>query len=262
MLPSNSSLVFRTTDPTKWGVGKGAPLTKDEIDNNFWELLAYIADQANSSAAATNVLSIIGSNGEMTVTLSNGDVFTVPLPEQAFNWTGAFQPAHQYEQYDILTASDGAYLVNYAHLSPTTFDPAATGPNGDYYKLMFAYQNVYDISFFAPSKPGAALDAGDTMFALRFARDAFLPAGLPGSYAGFDVNPADGSWTVDIYKNAEQIGSYTHDADVSSGASGFFTFDADVQFNPGDVLRVLAPAAVDSAAKAFSIVFAAKKGTL
>jgi hypothetical protein len=261
MLPSNSAITFRTTDPTKWGTGKNAALTKDEIDLNFWELLTYIADLQNNPSQANGIYSIVGSNGVMTITLNDGTTFNIDLPQQTFRWTGAFQASHDYKRFDVLTAADGAYLALHDFTSDTIFDASASDLNGQQYGLMFPYQNIYDISFFAPSKPGSALSAGDTMFALRLARDAFLPADLPGSYAGFDVNPADGPWTVDIYKNTTLIGSYTHDADASSGAGGFFTFTDNVQFNAGDVLRVTAPSSVDSAAKAFSMVLAAKKGT-
>lgn len=253
-LPSNSALVFRTDDATKWGTGKGARLTKEEIDNNFWSLLEYIASQSSNDPA--QIYSITDSNGKLTITLTDGRSFgPFDLPESAFRWTGDFVAGRDYFKFDVLVASDGAYLVLQDHTSATTFDPAATNLTGPLYALMFPFQNIYDISFFAPGQPGYGLTpATDAMFALRFARDAFLLTNLPGSYAGFKV-AATSAVSCDIYKNATQIGSW-------SSASGF-TFGADVQFNANDVLYVMAPTGgLDATAKGLTMVFAARKGLI
>ncbi len=263
-LPSDSSLVFRTTDAAKWGIGKGAKLTSVEVDLNFWYLLMLIADLQNNPALPLEIQSISVAAGQMTITLSDGVTQFGPfdLPEQAFAWKDAFVGGATYDKFDIITASDGAYLVLQSHTAASTFDPAANNMSGPLYRLIFPFQNIYDISFFFPGSVGAGLAAGDAMFALRFARDAFLPAGLTGSVAGFIVPPVDSGWSVDIQKNGATIGSFTYDAGASSGNEGFFTLAADTQFNPGDVLSVLRPAAIDAAAKGFTMTLSAKKGTV
>lgn len=264
-LPSENALTFRSDDPAKWGTGKGAPLTKEEADNNIWQLLLYIAELQNNEAQPKEIQSITVTDNQMTITLSDGVTTFGPfdLKAAAFRWTGAFVGGQEYQKFDIFTANDGAYLVLQDHTAATTFDPDATTMSGALYALMFAFQNIYDIGFFYPGKPGAGVDVDGAMFAFRFTRDAFLPADLGGSEAGFMVEPVDGAWSVDIQKNGSVIGTYTFDpATSSSEASSFFDFPDDIQFNAGDVLAVIRPASLDSAAVGFSMTLAAKKGTL
>lgn len=259
-LPSDSTITFRTTDLAKWGLGKGSPLTKDEADENLWQILEYIAQAANAAGTPHQIVSINVASNQMTVALDDGTTFgPFTLPSAAFRWTGAFVGAFNYKTFDILTSNDGAYLVLQDHTSATTFDPAASNMSGSLYALMFAYQNVYDVGFCFPGAPGFGIPAGTPMFVYRFARDAYLPQDLLGSQAGFYTDPVDGPWTVDIYKNGTVIGSYTFDPSLSD--PGSFTFAANVQFTAGDVLAIFPPAAVDSAAQAFSLTLIAKKGT-
>lgn len=262
MLPSDNSLVFRTDDMLKWGVGKGSPLTKEEGDNNLWWILEQIAFLTSNPLQPHEITSITVSDGKISITLSNGTVFgPYALPEQAFNWTGAYISGHDYSRMDVLTASDGAYLVLADHTAPTTFNPSLLDGGGNpVYKLMFAYQNIYDISFYYPGKSGFGIDVGDAMFAVEAVRDWFLPASLTGSVANFKVTPSDGVWVADIQKNGASIGSYTYDPTAST-PHGFFTFAADVQFNSGDLLEVIRPTSIDSTAKGFRMTIAAKKGT-
>jgi hypothetical protein len=256
---------FRTTDLAKWGVGKGAPLTSTEVDNNFWEVLLQLADLASNEVLPKEIQSITVLDGQITITLSDGITTFGPfdLPEQAFRWTGDFVPDADYFRMDVIKAEDGAYLVLQDHTAGATFDPNLNSMSGSVYALMFPFQNIYDISFFFPGLVGNGISSGDTMFALRAARSFFFDVDLPLSVAGFDVNPVDGVWEVDIKKNSTVIGSYTFDPTASSGGSdAFFTFSTQIQFDPGDVLKIMTPAAIDSAAKGFTITLAAKKGTI
>ncbi len=62
-----------------------------------------------------------------------------------------------------------------------------------------------------------------------------------------------------IYQDATQIGTL----DFAAGSTaGTFTFDQAIQFNAGNTLRVMRPAALDETALDLSILFAAVKGTL
>jgi hypothetical protein len=261
-LPSDSVITFRTTDLAKWGLGKGSPLTSVEADENLWQLLEYIAAAAAAAGTPHEIASITVTSNKMTVTLDNGTAFgPFTLPSAAFRWTGAFVGGFDYKTFDILTASDGAYLVLQDHTAATTFDPAATNMSGNLYALMFAYQNLYDIGFFYPGLVGLGTPAGQPMFAYRFVRDAYLLADLPGTLAGFKSSPTDGPWTIEFFKNAASIGSYTYDPSLTDPAS--FSFAANVQFNAGDVLYIYPPttSAIDSSAEGFSLTFLAKKGT-
>lgn len=261
-LPSDSSITFRSTDMLKWGVGKGSPLTKEEVDNNFWYILVQLADLAMNAPEPKDIQSITVANGKMTITLSDGITTFGPfdLPTNAFNWTGAFVGGATYHRMDILTSSDGAYLVLQDHTAASTFDPAATNISGALYQLMFSYQNVYDLSFFYPGLPGTGLGVGDAMFALVFARDAFLPLDLIASQGAFLVAPTS-LWSADIQKNGSTIGTVSYDPGASVPAVTF-SFGADVQFAAGDILSIIRPTAIDATAKGFALTLAAKKGTI
>lgn len=260
-LPSDNGLTFRTTDLARWGIGKGAPLTKDEVDTNFWLVLQYVAQAMADVANPHQIASITVANNQMTIQLDDETSFgPYDLPEAAFRWTGAFVGGFSYKRFDILTASDGAYLVLRDHTSATTFDPNASDMTGALYALMFAYQNIFDVGFFFPGIVGQAVPAGQPMFGFQFRRDAYLPANLPNSGASFITNPS-ALWSVDIEKNGVLIGTYTFDPNSSSAPEGFFDFATDVQFNAGDVLTVFPPASLDATAAGFALTFAAKKGT-
>ncbi len=261
-LPSDSGVIFRTTDLAKWGAGKGAPLTKDEVDSNFWLLLGYIATAMEATGTPHEIASVTVVDNQMTVTLDDATTFgPFDLPEAAFRWTGAYVGGFDYKRFDILTAADGAYLVRRDHTAATVFDPAASDMTGALYALLFPYQNIFDIGFYFPGPVGQAVPVGAPMFALLITRDVYLPQNLPGSDARFAVEPADGVWGVDIQKNGVVIGQYTFDPSNSSEPAGFFTFAANVQFSAGDVLEVMPPNAIDSAASSFTMTLQGKKGT-
>lgn len=266
-LPSDNDLTFRTDDETRWGTGKGAALSKAEVDLNFWYLLTLIADLQSNSAQPLEIESIDVEGGQMTITLSDGVTTFGPfdLPQQAFRWRGAYTSGAEYKKFDVFTASEGAYLVLQDHTAPSTFDPSATTVDGAVYQLMFPYQNIYDISFFCPGKPGTGLEDGDAMFAIKFARDVFLLADLPNAQLEFQVNPTD-FWSVELYKNGDFIGNIDYDPEASE--PGFIiAFESDVQFEAGDVLTVTRPLGdsandLDATAKGFMMTLAARKGTL
>lgn len=267
-LPSDNDLIFRTTDATKWGTGKGSPLTSAEVDLNFWELLDLIADLAANAAVPATIDDIAVSNGQITFTLSDAQVFgPFDLPQQAFRWAEEFVGAADYLKFDVFTANNNLYLVLQAHTAASVFDPAATNMSGPLYGLMIAGYKLYDIGFFWPGFVGLGLEADECMFSHQFARAAYLPEDLVDSVAGFEVDPLDGLFEVGIFKNATLIGSFTFDPSASSGEEALFTFAAGVQFAAGDKLRVIRPASgssttLDSAAKGFTMTLAAVRGTL
>ena len=269
-LPSDNDLTFRTDDATRWGTGKGAVLTKAEVDMNFWTLLTYIAELASNPALPAEIDTITVENGQMVITLTNSTSFgPFDLPEQAFNWTDAYQPDHVYAPFDVFTATtetdgDGAYLVLQAHTSATVFDPDATNMSGPLYALMFPFQNIYDISFYAPGIVGNGLALGDEMFGLVFAREAFITPALGlTSQMKFSSEPG-GPFTCDIQKNGVSIGNIFFDPTASSGAQSLITIDDDTNFAVGDVLSVIRPDGtdLDTDAKGLKLTLMFKKGTL
>ena len=181
------------------------------------------------------------------------------LPQAAFRFTGAFQPNHDYKLYDFLVANDGLYLVLHDFTSGDAFVFGADA-QGPFYQFILPFPSNYDIGFFFPGPPGLGLVDGAAMFAFRAsARTPFyLPEDLPDSSAGLAVAPTE-ALSCAIYKDATQIGTL----DFAPGSTaGTFTFDQAIQFNAGNTLRVMRPAALDNTAFDLSILFAAVKGTL
>ena len=207
--------------------------------------------------AEIDAISVEGN--QLTITLSDNTVFgPYALPQAAFRFTGAFQPTHDYKKYDFLTANSGLYMVlhNFTSGASFVFGSDADGP---FYQFIMPFPDFYDIGFFFPGKPGTGIAAGATMLAFRTtARTPFyLPAALPDLSAGLSVAPA-AALSFPIYQNATAIGSI----DFALGSTvGTFAFTADIVFTDGDVLRVLAPSAIDAAATDLTVVFAAVKGT-
>ncbi len=265
-LPSDNDLTFRTDDATRWGTGKGSPLTKVEGDMNLWTLLTYIADLESNQILPVEIQSItVDSNNKMLITMTDSSTFgPFQLPEQAFHWTGDFQGTFDYSKNDVFSAEDGAYLVLQEHTSASTFDPDANNMSGPLYALMFPYQNIYDISFYAPGIVGNGLSVGDEMFGLIFARDAYITPALGlTSQLAFSGEPG-GPFTCDLQKNGVSIGNLFFDPTASSSAQAVITIDADTNFTSGDVFSVMRPDGtdLDVDAKGMKVTFMFKKGAL
>lgn len=260
--PEDNDITFRTDDALKWGVGKGAALTKTEVDLNFWYVLTLIAALQENAPQPMEIQDITVTNGQMTITLDDGVTTFGPfdLPSQAFSWKGDFVGGTEYHRFDVIVSpDDGAYLVLQDHTAATEFDPDASNMTGPFYGLMFPFQNIYDISFYWPGKPGLGLDAGDAMFAIKFARSCFLKADLAGSQFDFEVEP-DAAFTALIFKNTTEIGEISYDPAATSPWTT--SLDADTQFDAGDKLRIIRPDTIDDAAKGLQVTLAARKGTL
>jgi hypothetical protein len=132
---------YRTTDNTKWGVGKGSNLTAAEADNNFW------ADRVRIAALETAVLSIHAGIDHFTVSGSSFNVVLTDstvlgpytLPTVQFRYRGAWAPSTVYSVYDTFTVNGGLYEVIFAHTSASSFSAGANdGAGHDYYALWLA----------------------------------------------------------------------------------------------------------------------------
>jgi hypothetical protein len=253
------SLKFRTRDDARWGAGKGANLLPVEVDENFWDLLQRLQAVEENPAQPLQIGNIAVSGNRMTITLSDGVSAFGPfiLPQAAFHFTGPYEGGHDYAAFDFFIASDGLYLVLLEHTSGSEFDPDARVAGQALYQFVLPFPNLYDIGFFFPGKPGAGIDAGAAMFTFLANRKFFLPDGLAGSSASLET-AATAALTFSIRKNATEIGTISIAAGATAAA---FAFATPVQFDAGDRLRVLRPAALDATAKDFSVNFAARKGT-
>jgi hypothetical protein len=257
---SPSDLTFRTADVLKWGAGKGANLVAEEVDLNFWTLLAAFMDIQENPLQPYQIQSIDVTGNSMTITLSDGITEFGPftLPVAAFAWKGAWQPNFDYKFADFFTAQEGMYLVTKDYTSADTFNPAAGDMMGPFAVLVFPYPNLYDVGFFYPGAPGTGLTPGDTMFSFLAARDFYILTDAPGSVASLGT-PCSAPMTLTIKVNGViDIGTVDFAALATAGT---FTFDSDVQFSAGDRLSVTAPD-LDGSAKDLNITFAGIKGTI
>jgi hypothetical protein len=117
-------LVFRTLGA--WGAGKGANLLAGEVDSNFWALAQAIFDLQNDPAVPNGIATITVSGTQMTIVLHDGTVLgPYTLPVLTFRWRDEWTPSTPYAVLDVFKVTNvGIYMVEVAHTSGATFDPA------------------------------------------------------------------------------------------------------------------------------------------
>ena len=257
-MSSSPELIFRTDDGTKWGSGKGSPLRPDEVDNNFWTVLAAIINLQDNPVQPYQISNIVVSGNTMTIELSDSVTTFGPfiLPVAMFNFTGAYVGNFDYEANDLFVADGGMYWVVRAVTSEPTFNAAQVDGAGAVFQLVFPYSQTLDIGFFWPGLPGTGISSGKPIFAMRAARAFYLEASLPGSVFGLDT-ATTGSLSFPLQKNGTVIGSL----DIGAGQTvPAVTFNSTIQFYTGDILKVMRPTAVDATAADFTATFVATRG--
>ena len=117
-------ITFRTLGA--WGSGKGANLQPAEVDNNFWSIAQAIVALQNNPALPVGIASISVSGTQMTITLTDGSVMgPFTLPVLTFRWRDEWQATTTYAVLDVFSVTNtGIFMVQIAHTSGSTFDPA------------------------------------------------------------------------------------------------------------------------------------------
>lgn len=255
-------IVYRTTDGAKWGTGKGSNLTPTEVDNNFWELVERLVELEENPPTAVGISNIQVVGTTMMIYLSDGTEFgPYTLPVAQMDWRGDWQPETQYYETNLVKVNGrGLYFVRLDHISDTTFNPEATdGLGNPLYGLTFGEDTyVYDFGFFYPGVPGFGIAVGATMAAHMPAHSFYIPANAPSCIAKLDVAPT-AELVFDLQKNGDVIGSITFDA---ADPLGIFDFPDDVQFDAGDIFRLMGPAALDATAEELVVTIAAVRGEI
>jgi hypothetical protein len=243
--------IFRTAD-IRWGAGKGANLTPEEVDENFYVLLARIANLELYPPQPLEIAEIQVVGNQMTIIMS--DLLTTfgpyTLPTAAFNWTGPFQPEYMYAANDLLTANDNLYIVVTPHESGLTF---VMGPN---YSLLLPLPQVFDVGCFVPQKPGYGIPDGGALFSYRGTRVWYIQEDAPLSIARLEVDPAT-ELVFEVRKNADAIGTITF---AAGSTTGVFDITA-TSFAIADALKIMKPAAIDDDAIDLNVTFSARIGT-
>jgi hypothetical protein len=254
------AIIYRTAGV--WGAGKAANLTPVEVDQNFNDLDVRVTAVETNPAQPNQIASIDVVGRLMTITMTDHTTFgPFALPVTKFEFTGEFQPFHDYKQFQFLTNANILYMVLHDFTSEGAFIFGSDADGPFYQQIVLANPpTVYDIGFFFPGKPGTGIDAGNAMFALRVSSRSpfFLPAGLTNTSAGLLTAP-DSDLSFPVYQDATPVGSI----DFASGTTvGIYTFAAAVQFQAPNVLRVLRADAIDTSAFDLSVIFAATKGLM
>lgn len=120
--------IYRTTDLTRWGVGKLSNLTATEGDRNLWELLLRIVALEGDRPEPNEISQVQQDGLQITFILADGaELGPIDLPTLKWRWRGDWLPSTIYATLDTFKVDDqGLFVVLVDHTSDTTFDPDAT----------------------------------------------------------------------------------------------------------------------------------------
>lgn len=262
---SFDGVLFRTTDGTRWGSGKGSPLTSVEVDLNFWEVInrvKNIEDHPPSAVSISNI-SVLGS--QMLITMSDASTFgPFTLPIARFNFRGEYTPTTPYFELDLITVTgSGLYMLTQDYTPPAMhpFNPNEIDGSGNniYVQVFGSPEAIYDFGFYWPGLVGQGLTpTTDVMFSHILGHDVTVLTGLGDSKLSLVNAPADADMVLTIKKNraGSALGTITFATGDNTATVSFAT---DVDFAAGDSFDIYAPAAVDSAAKGLAITIVAER---
>lgn len=135
------AITYRTTNPSRWGAGKGSNLTNLEVDTNFANIADAIDDLETSRPQPNNITSATVSNGNMTLTLQDGTTLSpLPLPILEFRDRGEWTALTPYAALDVVSVdSVGLFSITQDHTSLATFDENYTIGSALVYHKIFGF---------------------------------------------------------------------------------------------------------------------------
>ncbi|TGW15842.1 hypothetical protein EIL50_00515 [bacterium NHP-B] len=107
-------LIFRDT--------KGAPLTSQEVDNNFRELDTRITALEQDDFHAETLTSVTTEGEQLIIQGSHGSTFTLSMPARPFATKGMWQAHTAYEEHDLVQHGASLYRARQAHAGREIFD--------------------------------------------------------------------------------------------------------------------------------------------
>lgn len=131
--------VYRTTDLTKWGTGKGSNLLPTEVDNNFWDSESRLEslEARVTDFSSIDYFSVDGT--QFFVHLTDHTILgPYDLPLAQWNWRNQWQPNTAYALNDVFQFNGSLYLDIFApNPGQTSFDPnASDGLGNKFYALI------------------------------------------------------------------------------------------------------------------------------
>lgn len=134
-----ADLTYRGNGP--WGTGKGARLTKEEVDTNFWTLEEKYNYLLANPVMPYQIEDILVNGDQMTVVMNDYVTTFGPftLPTVSFRSRGTWAASTEYLRNDTFLVDGSMYLVLQNHTSDLTFDPDASNIIGAIYQLMFQF---------------------------------------------------------------------------------------------------------------------------
>lgn len=97
---------------------KGAPLTSEEIDGNFYELASRLRTLEDHPAMGEGIGQVRLQGHHLTFTGTFGTDFgTFSVPQPRLSFRGAWQPQIPYERFDFVSQAQGLYCCVQDHSS-------------------------------------------------------------------------------------------------------------------------------------------------
>lgn len=253
-------IIYVTTGA--WGAGTGVPNSAAQIDANFYDLDARVADLETNPPLPVNISNIQVIGSQLKIFMDNGDEYgPFTLPVATFEWRGPWVATQQYYELDLVTVvGEGLFMVRVDHVADATFDPDRTITGNQVYLKLFGDDPFrYDFGPFIPGKPGLGIADGARLYSHLFAQDVYLLENLPETI--FELaNAPTADLVFPLRKGgATAIGDLTFEAGQTDP---IITFPDDLQFVAGERISIMKPAAVDATALELTGTFVGRRGTL
>jgi hypothetical protein len=129
-----SGLIFRTTDVTRWGSGKGSNLTPTEVDENFYDLDERVVDIELNPPLPVEISAITVVGASMTIHMADSSTFgpfTLPTAPARTWFTGSGAPAAELgEEGDLYLDTAGGDVYQHQGTTGWVQIDNLTGPTG------------------------------------------------------------------------------------------------------------------------------------
>lgn len=245
---------YRTDDPSRWGMGKGANLSATDLDLNFWGLVQDVAALKNSPAQGPVIASAATNGTSLTFTMTDGTTLgPIPMPVLRWKWRGQWAVNTAYAPLDVFAVDGvGLFVVLEANTSGTSFDPSAADASGNpLYLQVFGTLVPFYLSFSVPGTFGDLApdryDSNYEIFDVLLPVTVTLPLGLATSpVPGCEVAPV-AAVTLTLQQIHNGVATAIGSLGIGPGQTyGAFTLATAVTIPAGDRLRLYAPSNVDT----------------